>query len=569
MAPASFERTIKEYVIKDELMKNEEDIFDELLRSKLSDREFFFDELNWQKAEAVLKRREQLRNLKRYSAIFLAGLLLGGAIVYPLAGRLQKNTPDASPVKTGGVPLADAANKAVAALQTEGKIPAADANEENTKDHNQPIKGLIPKTNSNTGGASLTRERTVAHNRNTRGNIVQNTSTHEHGASLVASPVQNHSDEGTQTKAGMAVSQNDFNKAVSDGNNIAPAAAHVANNPAPVQASANSVLQNGAAQQGSSSNKISSLQVNSGTNHTPSPDKSANSLLNSAPKVADNATKSDSSTHNGTPAQPNILTGKTANNTVSADTGKKPAAQTAGPVKDFMTQTQDDYAHVHHARNIFSIEGGAGYGIGWQEPATNTGSLSSQNNGTRAGNGFSPVAGVRLTHLLNSKFALSTGVRFYTITNLNATLQNSNTSYDFGLNSTLTAVTVNTLYYASIPAELQYNFGNQDNILCLGASALYLLNSSSTVTTTTIDGVNTPASTNRTAAGYMDGFNPWDIQIQIAYRRRIYAGLYAGVEGYFGLFEVENSSFFDPVASSRSYSRNSGIRVILSYNINQ
>ncbi len=558
-------------------MTDEEDRFDELLRSKLSEREFFFDELNWEKAETKLKRREQIRSLKRYAGVFLGGLMLGAIIMYPLVNKLKNGAIN----KVSGQPLL--------ATDTRDDNLNKPANNSSSSSTNNFAGNKIRPINS----APVALKEQVKSTRDDNAHIasLNVNSIHRKAIPISSVPVTNAKKNAGQKITGIAntPSPAPFSTSTTENNttqnsvtqplneqllNSQPALTAVKENN--ISATSQTLTDKSAS---SSSKQQNGAPIANATNNTTHYDGLNNvssgvqpqSISTSAANPAGNIKETISSSNNNMNNQKN---NKTQNNSTDitepvaiTDTGKNepaPTASNANPNKDFMSQAAD-YAHAHHDSYIVSIEAGAAYGLGWALPFAS----STNTNGTKAGEGITPVAGFRLTHDLNSKFAISSGLRFYMLSNVNASLQNSNTTYDFGLNSLITTITANSLYYLSLPVDLEYNFGNQDNLISLGVSVLYLINSSGTLTTTSVDGVNPPTTENRTVYGYTDGFNSLDMQPEISYRRKIFGGFYVGFEGYFGLIPVENSAFFDPLAKSSSLDRNSGARFILSYNINQ
>ena len=67
--------------------------FDNIIKAKLDEREFPFDEHNWEKAEALIIRSQNLKRSGRIAAIFTGGFLLGMAVMIPF---MHKNNAEAS-----------------------------------------------------------------------------------------------------------------------------------------------------------------------------------------------------------------------------------------------------------------------------------------------------------------------------------------------------------------------------------------------------------------------------------------------------------------------------------------
>src|SRR5580704_14811655 len=62
---------------------NEQEKFDDLLRSKSEERDFPFDETNWDKAEELIERSEKKRRFGLIGAIFMAGIGVGIVLMLP------------------------------------------------------------------------------------------------------------------------------------------------------------------------------------------------------------------------------------------------------------------------------------------------------------------------------------------------------------------------------------------------------------------------------------------------------------------------------------------------------
>src|ERR1035437_7731677 len=71
---------------------SEEDKFDEIIRSRFSEKEFLFDEENWEKAEAMLDKKKRRRAAFKWSLIFLFGLFTGIAGMLPFIGNKNEKS---------------------------------------------------------------------------------------------------------------------------------------------------------------------------------------------------------------------------------------------------------------------------------------------------------------------------------------------------------------------------------------------------------------------------------------------------------------------------------------------
>jgi hypothetical protein len=91
---------------------------------------------------------------------------------------------------------------------------------------------------------------------------------------------------------------------------------------------------------------------------------------------------------------------------------------------------------------------------------------------------------------------------------------------------------------------------------------LYLVNTSSSVVSYDQNYFGVSGNTASTKMGYMDGINNMDAQLTLAYRRKI-NHFTITAEGYYGLLDIESNAFF----GNNVFERNSGLRLILSYDI--
>ena len=201
------------------------------------------------------------------------------------------------------------------------------------------------------------------------------------------------------------------------------------------------------------------------------------------------------------------------------------------------------------AANILSIDAGGGYSLGWK------------NYGVKEANGISPVFGVSVGHFFSKKIAVVIGIQYNSLTKLKTPYSNVTATYDFGVQANGTTVLPTTIHYVAAPLTLRYYF-DDNNALCFGGSVLYLINTTSKVTTFSQYELSPSSSQTKSSMGYTQGFSNIDIQARIAYRRRIYKAFALTAEGYFGLLDDENAFFAD-----NTFKRNSGFRLILSWDL--
>lgn len=204
-------------------------------------------------------------------------------------------------------------------------------------------------------------------------------------------------------------------------------------------------------------------------------------------------------------------------------------------------------------KNSIYLEGGANYLAGWKI------------DDKKDGNGFNPVAGISYQYAINRRYALSTGLHYTSVRNLNAfSHQSEETTYGFGVKKEITVITPEKIHYLQLPIKLNVML-NAKNIIGAGYTFGYLLTVNSKVEKYS-DGVSTGSSpVVSKATGYTHGFNKYDSQISIFYRRLLYKKIYLNAEALYGLSDAKKNSFF----SSSAMERNMGLKITIMYNIFQ
>lgn len=209
----------------------------------------------------------------------------------------------------------------------------------------------------------------------------------------------------------------------------------------------------------------------------------------------------------------------------------------------------------HNAKNILFMEAGSTYLLGWN------------GGGKTEAGGFNVLAGFNFQHYFTGTIAAQIGVQYNTINNLtNSTHTISTVKYDLGVEQDVTSIRYQKLHYLVVPVKFTFNL-KEKNIFTVGCNIGYLLNSDSrkekykTFSNDPNATKNNLSSTKET--GYVKGFSPYDIQIGIGYRRRIYKGLSANAEFFYGLTDTKENSFF----KSNNFDRNTGFKVSLCYDL--
>ena len=209
----------------------------------------------------------------------------------------------------------------------------------------------------------------------------------------------------------------------------------------------------------------------------------------------------------------------------------------------------------HNAKNILFMEAGTTYLMGWS------------GGGKNEAGGFNLLAGINFQHYFTGTIAAQIGVQYSTISNLtNTTHTISTVKYDLGVEQDITSIKYQKLHYLVAPIKFTYSIKDK-NIIGIGCNVAYLLNSDSkkekykTYSSDPNATKNNLTSTKET--GYVEGFNPFYLQVAVSYRRKIYKGLSANAEFFYGLTDTKNNGFF----KSNNFDRNVGFKVSLCYDL--
>ncbi|HTB05913.1 MAG TPA: hypothetical protein VK806_03095 [Bacteroidia bacterium] len=515
---------------------NELEKFDDLLRSKLSERDLPFDEHNWDKLDRKIELAEKRRKSKRFAIIFASGMALGVLIMIPFI--LNKNS--VTQQATQPIAFTNTVNNQTAPVQsnntsanTTTNTPISNSSHPTSSGSNNGVSQPVASINDNkANGNNLATGNDI----NSQINPVVASSTKKQKTSKSSLDKANNPDQYSYVRHKKEKhSHKSADNTVVNTQNTNPSTIN------PAVASNNDVLKT---TQGQNTNNET---VNNNTSTTgasnPNTDQTNNITQNT-----------NSVTTNETPSNTVASTPKTSGSDSAASKDNSTLVnkdKTSSP-----DSADDNFSNMVPPKKVssslttVSIDGGAGYSLGWMK------------EGATQGSGISPIFGMSTTHYFNAKLSAYLGVQFNMLTNINTLYSSSIDQYGFGLNSNVNSVTLKTFYYAAVPIRLQYCFGF-NNMIGIGANVLYLFNTSSSVVTYNQDYFGTSGYTSANKSGYMDGISTIDLQAVITYKRKIYNRFSAGVEFYYGLLNIEDESFFN----DNTFARNSGLKLIFSYDI--
>ncbi len=485
---------------------NEQEKFDDLLRSKLSERDFPFDETNWDKAEGMIEKSEKKKKYGFISLVFLAGIIVGAAIMYPFI--YSANTSNQATNTS-----AQQNNNAV----VQSQINTVPATTSKTKAENLQPSPVPNHSVSDSGTHLIVETVTTQSTGNTKKNKHQKQTTADSSATAY-SYVRPETEKSKRQKSHATQLAN--NRTSSSTYTTTPGTSTVTDNNKPV----------------TNQNTTTANENNTSNNTTQVADagKTAEQNLNTSAQATTNTNAAQDT------ANKNQVV------TTTANTAKKTDSSTSN---NSAGSNQPPAPVVKYTHTLFSIDAGAGYSLGWMKA------------GATQGSGISPIIGLSVTHYFNTNISALIGLQYNSLTHVNTLYSGTTAQYDFGSVTNVTSVTLKTLYYVAMPIKFQYNIDSK-NIVALGVNVLYLLNSNSNVVSYNQNYFGTSGYTSSDKMGYTDGINSLDAQITLAYRRKIQR-FTISAEGYYGLLDIENNSFFN----NNVFERNSGLRLILSYDI--
>jgi hypothetical protein len=510
---------------------NEEKEFDELLRSKLSEREFPFDELNWDEAERLIVKQERWRKIRRISLVFSAGLAAGVCIMMPFI--LNNHTASNTPIVSKSAPVQNPVpQNNVSTPPSQSKVTVPNTVASNKVKAPLPVQSAFVKKNTGTG---------------TRGNS-SNTSPAVNKTQKQSQPLLAEGNGGIKKSHHPHIANNNSHL-VAVANNSHKTSTHkkLTKNETTKIASSQKITNNGNLPE-TSTVSIATTNNNTNTQHTNT--TISNTTINS---TASNKNTSSTTNPAGNPGDTTskFVIAKSTHQITKTST-PLPKIDSSRPNPSMLRTMNVNDANSDFKPSIFILgDAGLNYSFGWTT------------NGDKEANGATFFGGLGIGYHLSPKLSASVGVDNYEINNLNKTYTSSIIQYDFGQSANITTVTPKSVSYLRFPVNFQYKFS--DKIMgSLGLDYLMLLTTSSTVTsyTTNYLGQETNLSS-QTQNGYVQGFSNSNFQFTGTFTWIPCCRLGVNLEYYVGVGYVENKSF--PGISQ--YENTSGFRFFLSYQL--
>lgn len=203
--------------------------------------------------------------------------------------------------------------------------------------------------------------------------------------------------------------------------------------------------------------------------------------------------------------------------------------------------------------NLFFIDAGANAQIGWKYI------------NVKEAQGITPIFGISMIHYFNQKWSVNAGLQYSNIAYLKTNTFNSVTNYSFGVTTNTSIFKPYTLHYVGVPLYVNYHV-TEKNAIFAGVGFSYLMNNkirvqsgqSYTITPSYVQNIS--SSPNEIRNGF---YNNFDVSIAAGYRRKLNGHFSIAPVFYFGLTDIKKDSFF----GLNQFERNSGLKLILSYSI--
>lgn len=508
--------------------------FEKNLKKKLDEAEFPFDEKNWEKASAMIDASRSNKKPFWFFILSAVALLITTGAVY----FFYNSSPDSSSEnllavngnKISSAEVTQVSNFVVETenisktptlsnVQTENKNTSVQT-ESNTDFTSDKIKKSNTKLDNSEAISNLKNKNILISNsintkQKTKSNSTEKTSTLKNTKHSTTPPSENQlsknsgNDEKTKSETSKEIP-------VVLGSNL------INNNP--VKTISNNTLENG------NSNKLGEIILPGNPNTT----------TNNVSFVTDSVIEVRTVTAN------TLM----VNSTDSVNKQIMPATDSSAILMSIAVPFQ-----VKKTTDFLYAEAGASYLLGWNS------------NGIQEANGFNLVAGFNYQHYFNTNISLGIGMQYTSINNLSqSTYTVSRVNYDFGVSKDITSIKYLRLHYVTVPIKLGFNAGKY-NIIGVGANISMLLtdeyrderyhtNNAEPMTE------NNQLSTKK-GNGYFTGFNPYDIQASVFYRRKLAKGLSINAEFGYGLMDIKTNTHF----KNGNFERSTGGKLTICYDL--
>lgn len=585
-------------------MKEQEN-FDDLIRQKFAEKEFVFNEENWEKAEKKIDSTRRFSKISLWTSIFIIGLFVGVGITLLFVGNEKnENTKNISEINLQEDNKTESISKENTSIEnTNSNLSPSQLNENSStsqKTDEKEIPSEAESTSIINDDQKTEKGSSIPINSN-----IQTEKLNKNVQNLSPAALKDSKKESIKTKKENKISDTEAKliaqKTVAPDKQIQKNISKELEEPVneiSIKAEDNSIV----VEKNSEKNKEAAPETTTDKVETINKEEQAKALNTEQNEKVIYATETiakdqseKNSEKNNSDAPLNTVTQKkeqvnepnselallTENTEKKINAGVDSSGHTEVilPEKELAIANLDSTNVSQENKSIppppappglasatfFSVDAGTNFEFGWQYPDASEAA------------GFNPVLGIGITHYINQKWALQSGVEYGSIAYLKASHKVfTSTTYGFGSTSVDKVINTKTLHYAIVPLLFQYHF-NDKNAISVGGSISYLVNSKSKVTinTTTIAPMvldsnqtgpveNQTVSTHSTETGYYtNAFNKWDASLAIGYRRRLSQKFSLAAIANIGLLDVKDDTFF----SREMDERNVGLKIIISYNL--
>ena len=553
-------------------MKEQEN-FDDLIRQKFAEKEFVFNEENWEKAEKKIDSTRRFSKIFLWTSIFIIGLFVGVGITLLFVGNENnENKKSISEIKLQPNNKTESLNKENTSVENpNSSISPIKENQNNSTSQKTDEKEITAEAESTSiKNEDQKIEKTVTTPINK--NIQAEELTNKNAKNLPPAALKDSKKETIKTKKENKLSTAEAKlmaqKTISTTKQIPKNLLKESEEPV------NDILEKAA----DNSMVIENKQVNNSAEISINNQSEINSQNSSSDRALSPVVQ-DKEPVNVSKLELEVVTHNTEQK-INADTNSSSLTEIILPEKEIVIAKVDSSIVPNENKLVppppsplgglasatfVSVDAGTNFELGWKYPEA-----------SEAG-GFNPILGIGITHFINQKLSLLSGVEYGSIAYLKASQKVfTSTTYGFGSTSVDKVINTKTLHYAIVPLLFQYHF-NDKNTISIGGSISYLVNAKSKVTinTTTIAPMvldsnqtgpveNQIISTQSTETGYYStAFNKWDASLALGYRRRLSQKISVAAIANFGLLDVKDNTFF----LRDQFERNVGLKLIISYNL--
>ena len=572
---------------------SEQEKYDELIRQKFAEKEFIFNEENWEKAEKILDLSKRSKKIFWWSSIFLTGLITGICVMLLLTREkthVMNNYPGQELKNLK--PIQHNSNSSGSQQKLNAPFEKSLINDVVPIDS---IKSLEQNFNLNESGSSANdNDKPIYANNAPDGNQAKRATFRQMGSSfsLNSARIKHASSVKTlKQNAGNNTDKRENKNLLSGNSNESDAknlnllkTATVSVRKKNKKKNKNTAILNTAApkimlakQDGAASNKKGSKLT---VDKKEATKKRTIALTKKSSKAPDTVEKNETSTDSSNNVelkdsaalelvtQKNLSPADSISDSVKQEEKKLVAADSLQPHAD-SSQAQnavvaplpmDGLASI----TLLSIEAGVNGQVGWKYDNTNQ----------VEGRGITPILGIGVTHCFNQKWSLYSALQYGSIAYLKASTKTyTTTKYSFGSLTTETVIKPGILNYLVVPLRLQYHF-NENNAIVAGGNISFLLNKKNKAESKYSQVAPVPvyntsnSSLNSVDASvpggyYASSFNRLDASIGLGYRRKINSHFFITATANYGLLDIKRDSFF----SQNKFERNSSLKLVLSYTI--